>query len=534
MCALAGGIGAVGITDESYVSLHGDMPRLLMNGVFILDLIRDRPLGGLDTLLEYAQLYYARYPALSIGHHAPLIAVLEAPAYALLGVSVFAARTVILAAFVAAAALLYKLVEEVHDTGTALLAAALFATSPFVVILAHSVLSEMLALALLLAAACLLHRYLLVPRRRTILAFAAACFLALSAKQLAVFAFPAFALALVGRLGPRALARREVWIAAAAFAACLLPLALMTMRLSPNNVAATLQHLGGGRDVTGLVGEAVSAQFAWPAIVLLMGGAIRAVVAAVRSGDHRGVFWLASATCALAGMVVVAPFEAARYGIYAVPALSALAALALTGGPRRAAPAAVVIGLLAVAVQGRAAIARPPVPGAAGYEEAARFVLATDPGPTVLFSGDVDTGLFSFFIRKHDAARRLVVLRSDKLLTTSYLGSPSFADRVRGPEEIVPVLRTFGTRYVVIEDRPSQSQVLEWLRETLRSRRFAERRRLPIGTVDPRLRGTSLAVYEFLDAAPPQPGAVLSIDLPIVQRSLSVSLADLIDRKYLR
>jgi hypothetical protein len=59
------------------------------------------------------------------------------------------------------------------------------------------------------------------------------------------------------------------------------------------------------------------------------------------------------------------------------------------------------------------------------YEEAARFVLAETrvrPAPTVLYIASLDTGVFMFFVRKHDPARQLVVLRADKLLTTSLMG----------------------------------------------------------------------------------------------------------------
>jgi hypothetical protein len=178
--------------------------------------------------------------------------------------------------------------------------------------------------------------------------------------------------------------------------------------------------------------------------------------------------------------------------------------------------------------------ARVSVEGAGGYEEAARFVLESDPGTTVIFSGDIDTGFFTFFIRKHDADRRLVVLRADKIFTTSRMANVSFRDRIESPEEIYVALRRLGTRYVVIEDRPTRSAVLTWLQEELRTSNFVERWRRPIETRDPRLRGRSLVIYEFLGAGPPDPDAELSMDLPLVGRSLAVRLSDLIQRKYLR
>ena len=161
-------------------------------------------------------------------------------------------------------------------------------------------------------------------------------------------------------------------------------------------------------------------------------------------------------------------------------------------------------------------------------------MLTSNPGPTVLFSGDVDTGYFTFFVRKHDPGRRLVVLRADKLLTTSYLWTLDLKNNIADPSEIYPLLQRLGTRYIVIEDRPSRAPVLEWLRQELRSPRFAERQRIAVTSRDWRLRGTSLAIYEYLEATPADPDAPLAIQMPIVRRSLDVRLSDLIDRKYLR
>ena len=122
-----------------------------------------------------------------------------------------------------------------------------------------------------------------------------------------------------------------------------------------------------------------------------------------------------------------------------------------------------------------------------GYEEAARFVLADADGqsaPTVLYSASVDTGVFVFFVRKHDPARRLVVLRSDKLLTTSLMGQ---AERRRShpavPRRSIPCSNRYGTRFIVIEDMPSGSIVLDWLRDELRGDRFIERRRIAVDPV---------------------------------------------------
>jgi len=164
------------------------------------------------------------------------------------------------------------------------------------------------------------------------------------------------------------------------------------------------------------------------------------------------------------------------------------------------------------------------------YEQAAQFVLAdesSDLHPTALYSPFIDTGYFIFFVRKHDSARRLVVLRSDKILTTSLMGRLSVEDRIQRPDEIYPLLTRYGTKFIVIEDRPSRSVVLEWLREELKGPRFIERLRLPFGAEESRLRDSSLVVYEYKNATPPDPDAEIDLKIPLVGREIRVRLSDL-------
>src|SRR5262245_35711374 len=53
-CAVMILLGARGIESEATVSLQGDMPRYLMNGVFVHDFVRDHPISN---PLEYTYLY---------------------------------------------------------------------------------------------------------------------------------------------------------------------------------------------------------------------------------------------------------------------------------------------------------------------------------------------------------------------------------------------------------------------------------------------------------------------------------------------
>src|SRR5262249_19541118 len=146
----------------------------------------------------------------------------------------------------------------------------------------------------------------------------------------------------------------------------------------------------------------------------------------------------------LAGaLLITGPVEPVRYSILAVPAYCVCAASLARAARSPGARSLLAVGLAVVVIwqlwSGR--VTRPRSEG--GYEEAARFVGAEPDGqsaPTVLYSASVDTGMFVFFVRKHDPERRLVVLRADKLLTTSLMGQLSVEDRIRSAQDIYPLL----------------------------------------------------------------------------------------------
>ena len=531
VCLLAAILGGRHLTDESYVSLQGDMPRYLMNGVYFLDVLRDHPFGSMDAFIEYTQLYFARYPALSLGHHPPLLSAALVPAFGIFGVSVVTGKVVVLLSFVGAVALLYLLVRDMYGHLPALLSATFLATSQLVLELGQSVLAEVPSITLLLAAAYALRRFGVTGARPALVGFVIAAALSVYAKQLSIFVFPAYFVLALMTLGWRRMLRRDVMWATAVLIVLVIPMALISVFLSPSNVTIAAQSSSRGFAGTGAFLErALATQLELPVVGLACLGLL---IAAFRRDRYAMVFavWMSSV---FLGMLLTGRHDPPRFSVNWVPAFAAMAG-AVAAGWRQAwlgRTAAALVFLVAV-FQIEAA-ARVGLPGAQGYEEAARFVLASNPGPTVLFSGDIDTGFFSLFVRKHDVHRQLVVLRADKMLTTSFLARPDLKDRIADRAEIYPLLQRFGTRYVVIEDRKSRAPVLEWLREELRSAHFAERARIPMRTTDVRLAGTSLVIYEFLDATPPDSAAVLSMSLPLAHRSLEVKLSDLIARKYLR
>jgi hypothetical protein len=524
-------VGSRGITDEGAVMQKGDMPRYLMNGLFLYDFLGSGTAWTFDSAKSYAEHYYARYPALSLGHHPPLLPISLVPFYALLGVSVFAARVAIIVFFVLSVVLYYTLVRRLYDADVAGWACLLFASSPGIATFAQAVLSEMLTMALVLAALNALVRFRDSGRTRDYLLFVMAAVASLLARQLAVLMFPAYAALLLTGGGWTRVARRDVVVITLAGALLVAPIAVATLVFSPFNVTVVQRVFSGGLGVSrwrAVLVPVVDAGLR-PALGLL---AAAGLLMAIVQRDRRilaGLYWIVSV---LAGVFfVTGPVEPGRYSILAVPAYC-LCAASLLGmdRPRRFRERLTVVLTFTVMWQfwwGRGM--RPPSAG--GYEEAARFVLAnpgSPPAPTVLYSASMDTGNFVFFVRKHDPAGRLAILRSDKLLTTSLMGQLSVEDRIASPSEIYTLLDRYGTKFVVIEDRPSGSVVLDWLRDELKGSRFIERRRIPIAGAGSPLTDPSLAIYEYTGARSPDPDAEIDIRIPLVGREIHVRLSDLV------
>jgi hypothetical protein len=161
-----------------------------------------------------------------------------------------------------------------------------------------------------------------------------------------------------------------------------------------------------------------------------------------------------------------------------------------------------------------------------GYEDAARYVMDDDREGNIMYGGVVDTGYFVFFVRKYDPARRAVVLRADKIYATSAMRE-IVEEHISNRNEIYSVLNKFGVRYVVIEDTRARSNVLEWLREEVRSNQFIRRKVMPIMSSDRRINNVSLAVYEYRNYSPPAEDAVIDMNIVLMNERIKVPIYDL-------
>jgi hypothetical protein len=218
--------------------------------------------------------------------------------------------------------------------------------------------------------------------------------------------------------------------------------------------------------------------------------------------------------------------DSTRYALTALPAVCLVAASLAAGSGRMGQLGSVAVGVALVLQLWTSSGIRPP--GAAGYESAARWLVANTAPSAVLFSGPADSGYFPFFVRKWDPDERFVVLRSDKLLATSLMAWHGLTPQIASPAEIYPILQKFGTRFIVIEDIPSGSKPLEWLRTELKGPHFAERLRFDQRSRDRWLQSSAIVIYEYLEATPPDPDATLDLNLPVVSQRIRMPLRTLL------
>jgi hypothetical protein len=165
---------------------------------------------------------------------------------------------------------------------------------------------------------------------------------------------------------------------------------------------------------------------------------------------------------------------------------------------------------------------------ATGFRAAAEYV-TEDPRGSTLFYDGYGNGAFVFWVRKFDKDRKTIVLRGDKLLTSSAIFDwRDLKIHVRSTEEIYDIFRRFGTTYVVVEKYDKAGiPVRAMLREMLKTGKFRMVKELPIETSDPELKGQSILIYERLEG-PVAPYGELVLPLPIVGKEIKLPIEDLV------
>jgi len=529
-CLIGGMLAAVSITDESVVGMNGDMPKYLMNGAFFYDYVRDL-FGGRASfnVFEYATLYFAQYPALSLGHHPILLGITLVPFYAIFGISVFAARIHMMVMLLVAIVAMYLMTRKLYNETVAALAALIFATTPFIVVYARIVMSELPTITLMLLSAYWFLRYCDTDRPVDAYLTSLWFVIGLYSKHLAIFLAPAILVVLVQKKGLRALWRKEVIISVIVSGLLIIPLAIITLKFSHVNVEwvaqAPLEKRVSSSNLLFYL-RMIWTDHLTPPILMLSGLGI--LFSAIRR-DIRALFPALWILCCYLFLTALGIQKNARYAIFWIPAFCVFAASVIEFVKQRW--WLVTVSALTIASVGyQAWLAAEIVPEyTKGYEQAAQYIAAHPKDGSILYSGAIDTSYFIFYARKYDPTRQLIILRSDKIFATSKLNR-IVADRIASKDEMYQLLQQYGVRYVVVEDTPSTSPALEWLREDVHSERFLQHVEIPLHTDFTRLKHVNVSVYEYKDAHSINPEQTINMEIPLMGESLQVKFGMLLKK----
>src|SRR5215510_803024 len=233
MCVVILVLTTKNITKEGTIYLQGDVPRYLMNGVYFYDLIKDFPI---NNIIDYTYKYFARYPALSLGHHPFLLSIAEMPFYAIFGISIFSARLTIVCFMLIAGIIWFKFITSIYDENIAFISSLLFVTTPYIVRFSRIVMSEILSLSLIILTVYIFFRYYKSDKNQYAFTFSAILIMSICARYTSLFMIPIFLCYLILQKNLKKLINKNIIIVYILVAVLLFPIILVILKFSQTNV----------------------------------------------------------------------------------------------------------------------------------------------------------------------------------------------------------------------------------------------------------------------------------------------------------
>lgn len=502
---------------------YNDETRHVMTGVYFRDLLRDMPVGNLR---EYTVNYYLQYPALGLLVWPPLFHILEGLLMSVLGTSV-AVPLALVGLFAAAACVyLFLLVCRTHDLQRAAAAVLLFGLAPLVFEYSHYVMLEVPTLALALGAIYHFTRYLDSERRRDLALAALLSALAALTRFDAIYLPPLFLMLVAARRRWGLLRRREVIAAAGLAALIVLPFfALMAREIGWFHLRQATETLSP--NFPGYL--SLSRYVFYPAYLPSQIGVLTLLAAGV--GMVAGLAAWRRESLAYYAMIAATYFTFtpigemdSRHAIYWVPAFSFFAAhglFAISAGLR--APKLYLPLAVAVVAAASLSVLSKPRTFVRGYEEAARYVASQpDAPPFCLFVGRLN-GDFIYQLRRHDAARRVWVLRADKLFYSVLVHAQTdYRQYATGDAETLELIFKYDPTFLVVEEPPGPAwiEAEDRLRKVIENHpeRFSLVSEAPLDSNAADFAGTRLKIYRNV-LRNPNPDRTIGAELLMLRRT---------------
>ena len=523
-----------------------DADKIAMDGVFVFDFVKDLPHSLLHPR-QYAIEYYARYPSLSVGQRPLFFPTVEALLYGIAGLNILAPKISVLLFLLMGMLFWVLLITETHGFKTAVLSLLLWISNPHIYVYSQHILLEIPTLSMSILTLYLLHQYVSAPSGRMGILLGVAAGLMLWTNQKTAFMLPMFLLYPLCRKKPKLFLAGSTWMSASIIFLFLLPLTVMTLLLGDHNMALALKNHASPQQMQ-IVQEGHSQIFVYlyylyhdhfslPVLLLAVSG----MGIAVFKKDGDSILYGLMIFCVYLTFTLIS-VKIPRYAIYWIPCFCFFAALAVLEMAdylshrikKGKIPIQYILCSLPVIFQLETSFPI-HIPHVSGYEDAARYVLTESRSPVLFFTG-MGNGQFSFFVRKHDPEKRFMILRGQKIISSSFIHHDHDMDvYLHNPREIYNEFQKMGVQYAVVEsplhapDIPAYRALMHLLED---SNYFTLRKTVPVEIVPPsRTKDYQLLIYENRNPAPINRNQTLTLHVPVAGRTLKVTLGDLVKKE---
>jgi len=503
-----------------------DESRHAMDGVFIYDLVRDAP--PFNKILGYALQYYGCYPAIALGHYPPFFAVVEAVFFAVFGISVFSARLTVLFFLILGAVFFYKLLRRIYPQNQRVVfyASLFYITTPFIIYYSKSVMLEIPALSMILASMYYFHRLISEPNKpKNAYLFSFYFIACLLTKQNTIFMIAVFLSWFLWSKQYTLLRNRHIRISFMFLMVFIFVYFIYLWKINADNIARSIG--------IGLLNPAHFSLKSWgyfpksllfhhvtvPIFLFSLGGLIIFVM--YRKKEGVPLFFLAAFNYIFASYCL---YKEPRFGIFWIPAFCAFAAefiIAAAKNIGRITGLSIGIGIIVYQLSVSFNV---NVPLVQGYRECAAFCSTLKSAP-LLFSG-YHNGNFIFFMRILDISKRPIIRASKTLAVfTSNSRDDRYKELVKDKRDIMQLLKEYGIRYIVVEDKTWQEiSGFKMLRELLtEGEDFKLLLQIPVVTELDFLKGVNLLVYEYRKYTLPKKD-YLDLDIFLIGRRARIPL----------
>ena len=479
------GIG-IGETWWSDASQHA------MNGVYLLDLIKNLPL---NHIYDYTISYYFRYPALTLGFHPPFFPIVEAIFFSIGGISILTAKFTVILFVIIGTIFWYRLIALIYNQQIAFFASIFLFTSPIIVIWSREVMLEIPALTMVIISVYFFYIYIELSRPKYAYFLTCSIVLAILTKQTSIFIVPLFISYIILTKKIRRLFNKETLISGIFFLLCITLTIVLTLLAGKNalaHVTLSMDKIYGFSKISfdNLIYyvQCLPEALSFPVLII---SSLSIIFFLIKKHDKATIIFILWIVIDYLIITFISVKEA-RYLIFLIPPFSLLATLILfeLRIKIKKVTLSLIIALILSAFQTvKAYTFEHPV--ISGYETAAKYIAENSKGFGILVNAYYNSN-FVFFFRKYDTQKNNIILRGDKLVYQYYNGNNCDST------SLLKMFADYGIKYIVVESFKSDMiPQLEIIKPILRSNYFILLKEIPIKTNIKEYKNTSIFIYEY-------------------------------------